>query len=354
MPFSENIDRRTFLRRAARTGAGAALMAVAGSGVLEGLAPSGASASAMSLGSAALQLDWIDDIEFAGSYIAKTNGLYAKAGLDVSLLTGGPNTSVEPIVVSGKALVGISGPDLTSAAIDNGADLVIIGAQMQKAPQAIMSLAKSPIKGPQGMIGKKIGVQAGNLLSFKAFLNLVGIPTSKLTIVPVQFDPTPLADGEVDGWYAFITNEPFLLGAKGIATKTWLLYDYGYKLYSGTYLARSSSLTNATERAQVVALMKGEIQGWEAAFANPPMAARLTVDVYGKGDGLDIPTQQKELYAYQKLFQTPTTAAHGLMWMSLEDVEANVKTLALVNIKSSPKYFTTEILEEVFKGASHV
>jgi hypothetical protein len=163
-----------------------------------------------------------------------------------------------------------------------------------------------------------------------------------------------LADGEVDGWYAFITNEPFLLGAKGIATKTWLLYDYGYKLYSGTYLARSSSLTDATERAQVVALMKGEIQGWEAAFANPPMAARLTVDVYGKGDGLDIPTQQKELYAYQKLFQTPTTAAHGLMWMSPEDVEANVKTLALVNIKSSPKYFTTEILEEVFKGASHV
>jgi hypothetical protein len=42
------------------------------------------------------------------------------------------------------------------------------------------------------------------------------------------------------------------------------------------------------------------------------------------------------------------------MWMSPEDIEANVKTLALVNIKSSLKYFTTEILEEVFKGASHV
>ena len=352
---TKNIDRRAFLGRLARGGAGAALAGVCGTDLLAAAPPSAAaSTKAMSLGSAALQLDWIEDIEFAGSYVAKTNGLYTKAGLDVSLIAGGPNTSVEPIVVSGKALVGISGPDLTSAAIDSGAQLTIIGAQMQKAPQAIMSLAKHPINNPQGMIGKKIGVQAGNLLSFKAFLKLVNIPVSKVDIVPVQFDPSPLAAGTVDGWYAFITNEPFLLAAQGVATKTWLLYDYGYRLYSGTYLARTSSLSDATERAQVVALMKGEIQGWEKAFADPALAAHLTVDVYGKTNGLDVPTQTKELFAYQKLFQTSTTAEHGLMWMAPGDVEANVKTLALVNIKSSPKYFTNEILEEVFKGKKTV
>ena len=167
---------------------------------------------------------------------------------------------------------------------------------MQKAPQAIMSLAKHPINDPHGMIGKKIGVQAGNLLSFKAFLKLVKIPVSAVDIVPVQFDPSPLAAGTVDGWYAFITNEPFLLAAQGVATHTWLLYDYGYRLYSGTYCARTSSLSDPTERAQIVALMKGEIQGWEKAFADPALAAHLTVDVYGKTNGLDIPTQTKELF----------------------------------------------------------
>jgi ABC-type nitrate/sulfonate/bicarbonate transport system substrate-binding protein len=355
MQTSKTIDRRAFLGRVARGGAGAALLGVAGPGLLSATSSSAyASTMAPSLGSAALQLDWIEDIEFAGSYIAQTKGYYTRAGLDVSLIAGGPDTSVEPIVVSGKALVGISGPDLTSAAIDNGAPLAIIGAQMQKAPQAIMSLAKHPINDPQGMIGKKIGVQAGNLLSFKAFLKLVNIPESKVDIVPVQFDPSPLADGTVQGWYAFITNEPFLLAAQGVATKTWLLYDYGYRLYSGTYLARTSSLSDPKERAQVVALMKGEIQGWEKAFADPTLAAHLTVDVYGKTDGLDIPTQTKELFAYQKLFQTSTTAEHGLMWMSPGDVAANVKTLSLVNIASSTKYFTNEILEEVYKGKSTV
>lgn len=352
MDHNASIDRRAFLGRMARTGAGAALLGMTGTSLLEAATTSGATASvrAKSLGSASLQLDWIEDIEFAGSFVAKTNGYYAKNGLDVSLLAGGPSTSVEPIVVSGKALVGISGPDLTSAAIDNGAALTIIGAQMQKAPQAIMSLAKHPIKDPQAMIGKKIGVQAGNLLSFKAFLKLVGIPEAKVDIVPVQFDPSPLAAGTVDGWYAFITNEPFLLAAKGVATKTWLLYDYGYRLYSGTYCVRTSSLANPTERAQIVALMKGEIEGWQKAYADPGLAAHLTVNVYGKTNGLDIPTQTKELAAYKNLFETPTTAQHGLMWMAPGDVEANVKTLALVKIKSSPKYFTNEILQEVFKG----
>jgi len=354
----EGIDRRAFLGRVAKTGAGAALVGATGTSLL-GAASSVASASPVrtaprALPSASLQLDWIEDIEFAGSYVAKSNGYYTKAGADVTLLAGGPSTSVEPVVVAGKALVGISGPDLTSSAIDNGAGLTIIGAQLQKAPQAMMSLAKSPIKDPKGMIGKKIGVQAGNLLSFKAFLKLQGIAVSSVDIVPVQFDPSPLAAGTVDGWYSFITNEPFLLAAKGVKTYTWLLYDYGYKLYSGTYLCRTSSLSNAAERAQIVAIMKGEAQGWEKAFADPTLAGKLTVDVYGKTNGLELSTQISELAAYKKLFVSPTTEKSGLFWMSPADVAANIATLKLVNIKSSTKYFTNEILQEVYKGKATV
>jgi ABC-type nitrate/sulfonate/bicarbonate transport system substrate-binding protein len=217
-----------------------------------------------------------------------------------------------------------------------------------------MSLASKPINTPQDMIGKKIGVQAGNLETFKAFLTIQKIPVSKVDIVPVQFDPTPLASGTVDGWYSFITNEPFLLAAKGVKTHTWLLYDYGYRIYSGTYLVRTSSLSNKTERAQIVALMKGEIQGWEKAFSDPVLASTLTVDDYGKSNGLDIPTQHKELLAYQKIWETPTTKAHGLLWMSAADVAANVATMKVAGIKSKTSYFTNEILQEVYQGKTSV
>lgn len=308
--------------------------------------------SSGSLGSASLQLDWIEDIEFAGSYCAKSLGYYSKAGLDVTLLAGGPSTSVEPIVVAGRALIGLSGPDITSSAIANGATLTIVGAQMQKAPQAIMSLAKTPIKTPEGMIGKKIGVQAGNLTSFKAFLKINKIDESKITIVPVQFDPSPLASGTVDGWYSFITNEPFLLAAKGVKTYTWLLYDYGYRLYSGTYCVQTADLKDSKKRAQIVAMMKGEAEGWEKAFADPHYAAGLATNVYGKSNGLQVNTQYEELLAYEKIFRSSVTAKHGLFWMDPSDVDACVKTLAVAGIKSSSSYFTNDILEEVYDGKS--
>jgi ABC-type nitrate/sulfonate/bicarbonate transport system substrate-binding protein len=351
MDSRPNMDRRSFLGNVLKAGAGAAVLGMTGTGFL---AAAGPASAAPSLGSASLQLDWTEDIEFGGSYIAQTDGYWKKLGLDVTLLTGGPSTSTEPIVVAGKALVGISGPDITSSAIDNGAKLTIIGAQMQKAPQCIMSLAKSPLKTPQDMIGKKIGVQASNLASFHAFLTVQKIPVSKVTIVPVQFDPTPLASGTVDGWYSFLTNEPFLLAAQGVKTYTFLLYDYGYQLYSGTYLVRTSSLSDAKERAQIVALMKGEIQGWEKAFSDAQLAAKLAVDVYGKSLGLKIPTQVKELAAYKSIWETPTTAKHGLLWMDPAEVAANVKTMGVGGIKSKTSYFTNEILQEIYQGKATI
>ncbi|MGC8514215.1 MAG: ABC transporter substrate-binding protein, partial [Acidimicrobiales bacterium] len=113
---SAPIARRQFLGRALQGGVGAIALATGGGALLAACGTStkaasstasttgGTTASASkSLGSGALQLDWIEDIEFAGSFIAKSNGYYSDNGLDVSLLAGGPTTSVEPIVVSGKA-----------------------------------------------------------------------------------------------------------------------------------------------------------------------------------------------------------------------------------------------------------
>src|SRR6202044_486492 len=96
---------------------------------------------------------------------------YIKQGFSaVNLLTGGPNVAQDAVVAAGKAISGISSPDITGPAVTQGAPLVIIGAQYQKNPFAIMSLASKPINNPQEMIGKKIGVQSTNESVWKAFL----------------------------------------------------------------------------------------------------------------------------------------------------------------------------------------
>ena len=193
------------------------------------------------------------NVEFAGSYIADTKGYYKKQGFSsVDLLSGGPTVQQDAVVQSGKAFACISAPDITSSAINNGADLKIVGAQYQKNPFAVMSLKKSPIKTPEDMIGKKIGVQATNEAVWAAFLKANDIDPSKIDKVPVQFNPKPLAKGTVDGWFSFFTNEPNTLKLQGVPNTYFLLADYNYPLVSETYTVKSDTLEERPRQAQGV------------------------------------------------------------------------------------------------------
>ena len=205
--MEEQLNRRGFLRRGIGFGVGAAslpaFLAACGSSSSKGAtvttaaaggattAASGgattaagaattAAAAKKDLGKMSLRLSWIKNSEFAGSYMADTNGYYKAEGFSaVDLIAGGPSaTPIEVDVQSGKALVGISAPDLVGAAKAKGADLVIIGVQYQKNPFCVMSLAKSPIKTPQEMYGKKFGLQAGNQVVWDAFVKASGIDDS--------------------------------------------------------------------------------------------------------------------------------------------------------------------------------
>src|SRR5689334_3887467 len=207
------------------------------------------------LGKLTFQLSWIKNVEFAGEYIADTNGYYKAGGFSsVNLLSGGPTVQQDAVVASGKALVCISAPDITSAAINNGADIITIGAQYQKNPFAVMSLAKSPIHTPQEMIGKKIGVQATNEAVWNSFLKANNIDPSKINKVGEQFCPQPLVTGDVDGWFSFVTNEPNLLKVQGVDTVTFLLADYKYPLVSETYVVKKGDLTDKRDTIKAMLL----------------------------------------------------------------------------------------------------
>ncbi|MCW2893044.1 MAG: transporter substrate-binding protein, partial [Actinomycetia bacterium] len=133
---------------------------------------SASSSAVPDLGALSYRLSWIKNVEFAGSYIADTKGYYKAQGFSsVNLIAGGASaTPMEADVATGKALVGVSSPDITGAAILKGAPLKIIGAQYQKSPFAVMSMASKPIATPQDMYGKKIGVQATNESVWNAYI----------------------------------------------------------------------------------------------------------------------------------------------------------------------------------------
>ena len=311
---------------------------------------SGSSSATADLGALSYRLSWIKNVEFAGSYIADTKGYYKAQGFSsVNLIAGGASaTPMEADVSTGKALFGVSSPDITGAAIVKGAPLKIIGAQYQKNPFAIMSMAKTPINTAEEMYGKKIGVQVANTSVWNAFLKAARLDVSKIKVVPVQFDPTPLTQGTVDGWFSFITNEPNELRSKGFDVATFLLADQGYPLVSETYFTTTSTISSKPD--VVAAFLKAEIAGWKDNLADPALGATLTVNTYGKGLGLTIPEQTLESKSENELILTADTTKNGLFTVTPALIEANLKTLAIGGISlTQDKLFDLSILEGIYK-----
>lgn len=347
-------DRRLFLKRGLQLGGavllGGPLLAACGDSDSSSASGSSSSSGAKGFGELTLRLSWIKNVEFAGSYIADSKGYYTDEGFSkVTLIGGGPSaTPMETDVVTKKALVAISAPDITGAAVAKGAPLKIIGAQFQKNPFCIMSMTKAPITKPEDMYGKKIGVQAGNESVWAAYIKATGLDESKITKVPVQFDPLPLTQGTVDGWFSFVTNEPNTLRLKGFKVSTMLLADTGYPLVSETYCVRQDTIDN--QRDMLKAFLRAEIKGWKANIADPALGAKLAAETYGKGLGLTTAEQTLESTDESKLMVSADTKKNGLFTVTPELVEENLKTLKYGGLDiTAAKLFDLSIIEEIYK-----
>jgi len=311
---------------------------------------SGAGAAGKNFGDVAIQLAWIKNVEFAGEYFADQKGYYTAAGFsNVALTAGGAGAgNAESSVASGKAFVGFGSTKITAGAITQGADLKTVGTVFQKSPLCIMSLATNPIPDVQSMKGRKIGVQPGsNATVFAGLLTANHIDHADITTIPVQYDPTVVTTGQVDGYMGFITNEPLLVEAKGFKTTTFLLSDYGLPLLSETFVVSQDTIDN--DRDKLKALLVAEIKGWTDAIANPTQAVTYAVSHYGKDQNLDPDEQLKEAKMQTGLIATPEAVANGLFTISDTLVAANIKALGETGVTvTADQVFDLSVLKEVY------
>ncbi len=349
----DGVDRRTFLRGGAKLLGGAALLGVAGPAFLEACAKSksststATSAAAAKLGTLNFNLPWVPDVESGAEFLAKDKGYYTQQGFtSVNLIPAGPTaTPQETVVLTGKALVAVTSLDSTAAAIQKGAALKVIGTEYQKNPFCIMSQASKPLNTPQDMVGKKIGVQSVNDAVWAAFLKANNLQLSQVNKVVVSFDPTPLAQGQVDGWFSFITNEPIALGLTGVPTKTFLLADYNYPEVGNVFIATTDSLKN--NRAAVKACMTAEIISWRECVANPDEPAQATLKDFPTAQKL--PAAQQQSVAQNKLIATGDALTHGLFYITPATQSQNIGTLALGGTTvTTSQLFDMSLLDEIY------
>lgn len=292
----------------------------------------------------ALQLSWLHSVQFAGSYIADERGFWADRGLSVRLDAGGPNAPVEPPVVTGTALVGISAADYTAAAVQQGAPFRIIGVAMQNNPFAIASLPDNPVNTPKDLEGKRIGMPLANMPVLRTLATLNDVDIDAIEVIPTQYDAAPLVAGEVDCLLCWSTDLPVAMFVRGIESVTMLMADFGYTLHSQTYIATEDSIAN--RRADLVALMAGEVAGWNAYREDLDAATDLTLARFPDA-GLDRPTQIEQARRQVPLMFSDLTDAQGFGWFTDDTVARNIETLALLGMPVEPALWDRSILEEV-------
>ncbi|MGI5952245.1 MAG: ABC transporter substrate-binding protein [Brooklawnia sp.] len=293
------------------------------------------------------QLSWTHSVQFGGTYLARDRGLFEELGLSVRLAAGGPNVAGDANTVSGAALMNISVADGVARSNAEGADLVIIGAQYQKSPATILSLADAPLRTPEDLAGRKIGVAGTDTPGLNAFLSINDL-LDRVEFVPSQYDPAVLTAGQVDGLYCFYNDLPVALAVQGIEGHSMLLADFGYNPMSQTYAVLRSSLADATRHDQILRLVRGDARGWQLYKDDPQAAAELTVAAYPDA-GLDLDTQRRQAEVQLDIMFSDLTDEFGFGWFTDEQVQDNLRLFEVLGIEGgTEQLWDRSILEEVY------
>jgi NitT/TauT family transport system substrate-binding protein len=258
--------RRTLLTGAAATAAAAA-----------NLLPAGGFAQARTQ-TINLQLGWIAGNNQIGEVVAKRLGYYEEEKLNVLIQPGGPSIDGVAIVASGRHEIGeiSSSPSLMLAASQK-IPVKCFATGLQEHPYTFFSLPKKPIRTPQDMIGKKIGIQATGRILLTALLKKHGIAEKDVEVVVIGSELTPLLTGQADAVTGWLTSTTALkpLGPDRIDLRLW---DAGVQLYALPLYATKDTIEKKPD--MLAAFLRATARGWASARSEPDKAADLLIKEY--------------------------------------------------------------------------
>jgi NitT/TauT family transport system substrate-binding protein len=222
-----------------------------------------------------LQLNWFHEAEFAGYYVADAEGFYDAAGLDVTILEGGPGDPAIDHVVDGTADFAVSSFGEQKDAVAKGLPTDAVMAAFQIPPLVIFSLAESKIGRPTDLVGKKVGVSTDYWRAvLDETLKASGVRSSSVKKVAVEAeDLQALYDHRVDAWLGYAQDEPIKAEIAGHHIKDIFPADYGVGGYEGLVLANTKTV--AREPDLVRRFVAASQQGWRYAVEHPDEAARI-------------------------------------------------------------------------------
>jgi NitT/TauT family transport system substrate-binding protein len=219
---------------------------------------------------------WSPQAQFAGYYMALEKGFYARHGIDLTILTGGPGHGSTEALLTGKADFAVLW--LATALKQHAAEkpIVNLAQVVQRSAMMLVSRKTSGIRTPEDMTGKKIGVWAGDLaLPVQAFFTKYQVNARE---IPQSYTVNLFLRGGVDVASAMWYNEYHTILNTGInpeELQVFHLYDYGLNFPEDGLYMMEETYENNPELAR--AFVTASLEGWQYAFEHPDEALAIVI-----------------------------------------------------------------------------
>jgi putative hydroxymethylpyrimidine transport system substrate-binding protein len=220
-----------------------------------------------------LMLDYFPNADHAGIYAAEASGAYERAGLDVTITPPPDPSAPLKLLLAGKTDIAISYEPELLLARDKGAQLVAVGALVQKPLTSLMAVGKANIRTPQDLRGKRVGTSGIPYQSayLKTILETAGVDPGSVKETNVGFNLVPaMLSGKVDATLgAFWNYEGTDLQRRGRDPVIQRMEKLGVPTYDElVFVARRRDLDEEFG-AKLRRFLQATARGHEALKADP-------------------------------------------------------------------------------------
>ena len=191
------------------------------------------SGPALALDKVTFGTNWLADPEAGGYYQAVVDGTYAKYGLDVTILPGGPQSNGGMLLVAGKIEFYMEGDMIGDfLSVEQGIPTIAVAADFQKDPLVFMAHPGVGLDKWTDLPKATAFVSNGGLPSYYAWMRLAW-GFKEENVKPYNFNSAPFIAVNDSIQQGYATSEPFEVEKQGgFKPNVFLLADQGYSTYA--------------------------------------------------------------------------------------------------------------------------
>ncbi|WP_299608083.1 ABC transporter substrate-binding protein [uncultured Tateyamaria sp.] len=203
--------------------------------------------------------NWLAQAEHGGFYQSVADGTYAACGLDVTIVSGGPQVNNRALLLADRIQYHMGGDMLQAFnAVAEDIPVVAVAAIFQKHPQVIV--AHPDVTSWEELKDKTLLIGDNGYSSYYQWM----IAEHGFTVEqrqPYTFNPAPFIANTDAAMQGYLSSEPYLIEKEaGFKPNVFLIADNGYSSYATTIEVMQATIDE--NPAQVECFVDASLTGW--------------------------------------------------------------------------------------------